>query len=291
MSASVLRLLAGLLLGLAILAGNVRGAERMVTEVIAIGYRDAGEVVTMLRPLVPPPGTVTHLGNQLIVKTTPENMGEIRRLLKSIDRAPANLLISVRHAADEEVRRDLAEAFAEVNRGGVSASAGSEGRGGRGLSVSGGDDDVSGSARAVQENTAQSTRASQRVRVLEGQTAFIATGEERPLSQQSTIVQNGRVVVQQGTVYARAESGFYVRPRLTGDRVILDIMPADNRFDGTRIETREVSTSVSGRLGKWMQIGGVSESGSQTRKGIGSVERRDKSSSYSVYVKVTKISD
>ena len=30
-------------------------AERMVTEVIPVGYRDADEVVEILRPLVPPP--------------------------------------------------------------------------------------------------------------------------------------------------------------------------------------------------------------------------------------------
>lgn len=272
-------------------SGAVSATERMVTEVISIGYRDAREVVTMLRPLVPPPGTVTSFSNQLVVKTTPENLREIKQLLQSIDKAPANLLVSVKHVLDEEVRTDLAEVFAEVKSGDVSASAGRPSRDRRGLSVSGGDADASASGRVIQESTATSSEAAQQIRVLEGKTAFIAAGESRPLRQRTTIVQNGRVIVQESVSYADANSGFYVRPRLSGDHVTLDIIPAQNRFDGERIETRETQTTVSGRLGRWMAISGTSRSGTRTSRDIGRIAERQQSSDYDVYVKVTKLSE
>ena len=64
-------------------------AERMVTEVLPVGYRDAGELAEILRPLVPPPGSVSSLYNQLIVKTTPAGMREVKQVLATLDRAPA----------------------------------------------------------------------------------------------------------------------------------------------------------------------------------------------------------
>jgi hypothetical protein len=42
---------------LATLAGPA-AAARMVTEVIPVGYRNAEEVLEILRPLVPPPGRI-----------------------------------------------------------------------------------------------------------------------------------------------------------------------------------------------------------------------------------------
>ncbi len=276
---------------LLVFSSALLAAERMVTEVISIGYRDAREVVTMLKPLVPPPGTVTSLSNQLIVKTTPENLRDIKQLLQTIDKAPANLLISVKHVVDEEVRRDLTEVFAEVRSGDSSISAGSASKDRRGLSLSGTDGESSARARAIREESVASSEAAQQIRVLEGKAAFIATGESRPLKQRTTIVQNGRVIVQESVDYAEANTGFYVRPRLSEDRVILDIIPTQNRFDGARIESRETQTTVTGRLGRWMLVSGASQSSTRSSRDIGRSAERQQNSEYTVYVKVTKLSN
>lgn len=274
---------------LLVFSGALFAAERMVTEVIPIGYRDAREVVTMLKPLVPPPGTVTSLSNQLIVKTTPENLREIKQLLRTLDKAPANLLISVKHVLDEEVRRDLAEVHAEVRSGDVSISAGSASNDRRGLSISGTEGESSARVRIIGADSATSSEEAQQIRVLEGKTAFIAIGESRPLKQRTTMVQNGRVIVQESVDYAEADTGFYVRPRLSDDRVILDIIPTQSRFDGARIERRETRTTVSGRLGRWMRISATSQSGTRTRRDIGRSAERSQSSDYNVYLKVTRL--
>jgi len=264
-------------------------AERMVTEVIPVGYRDADDVAEILRPLVPPPGSVSSLYNQLIVQTTPANMRELKQLLASIDRAPANLLISVKHIADDEVRRDLAQVFGQVRSGDVSVSSGRSTARRPGLTVIGGDDQSSAGVNVVRSNTAQSTADVQTVRVLEGKEAFIATGTAVPLRQQSTIVQQGRVVVQSGVTYAQADSGFYARPRLSGDQVTLDIFSTDNRFRGSNIETREAATSVSGPLGRWMEIAGVSSTAGRSRNDIGRSVSRDRTSDHRIYLKVTRL--
>ncbi len=273
---------------LATLAGPA-AAARMVTEVIPVGYRDAEEVIEILRPLIPPPGSISALYNKLIVKTTPENLRELKQVLQSIDRPPANLLVSVKHLIDEEVRRDLAQAFGEVQSGDVTVSTGRTAKRRRGLTIEYADGESSGGVNVVQGRRRLDSENVQTVRVLEGKEAFIGTGTAVPFPGQTTIVQDGRVIVQSTATYAEATNGFYVRPRLAGDRVTLEIFPSANRFRGGKIEIREASTTVSGRLDRWMEIAGVSGSESQSRNEIGRASTRRSTSDYVVYVKVTRL--
>lgn len=286
-----MRSIVGLLLIPLVFASALPAAERMVSEVISIGYRDASEVASMLRPFVPPPGTVASFSDKLIVKTTPENLRELKQLLNELDTAPANLLVSVKHVLDEEVRRDLAEGSAEINSGDLSVFAGRSSDDGRGLSVAGAEGDSSARLRVIQGNTATRSEEAQQIRVLEGKSAFIATGESRPLKQQTTVVQGGKVVVSEDVTYADANSGFYVRPRLSGDRVMLEIIPSQNRFVGESIQTREAQTTVSGRLGRWMAIAGNTETGSGKSRDIGRSSEQRQRSDYTVYVKVVKLEE
>ena len=94
-------------------------ASDLVTEVITAGYRPVDEIVRILKPMVPRPGSVSGAYGKIIVRTTPENMREIKQILATLDRAPENLMISVRYSINEEVRRDLYEAFGEVSGGNV----------------------------------------------------------------------------------------------------------------------------------------------------------------------------
>lgn len=264
-------------------------AERMVTEVLPVGYRNADELAEILRPLVPPPGSVSSLYNQLIVKTTPAGMREVKQVLATLDRAPANLLISVKHVADEEVRRDLAQVFGEVRSGDVTISTGRPNVPRRGASVIAGDGRSSAGVNVLRSSTAQDSAEVQTVRVLEGKEAFIATGTAVPLREQTTVVQQGRVVVQSGVQYAEASSGFYARPRLSGDQVTLEISPTANRFRGSTIETREASTTVSGPIGRWMEIAGVSGTASRSQSDLGRGATSDRTSTHSIYIRVTRL--
>lgn len=278
-----------LLIALLVVSAAARGLESMVIEVIPVGYRNAEEIIAVLRPLVPPPGSISSYNNQLIVKTTPANLREIRRLLETLDRAPANLLISVSQVLNEEIRRDLAQIFAEVEGGDVSVSAGSPSDAERGLAASGGDGDSGATARLRQQRATARSRADQQVRVLEGNTAYIAVGQVVPLEQRRAVVQGGRVIVQESVQYEPVTSGFYVRPRLSGERVTLEIIPSDRRTGGAGIETREVQTTVSGRLGRWMAIGGAATTSTERRGDIGSRAETRSASDYTVYVKVTRV--
>src|SRR5438105_7458395 len=65
-------------------------------EIIPLRHRTAEQVLPALQGLVEPGGTLSGQGSQLIVRTTPANLAEIRRALAAIDTPARRLQISVR---------------------------------------------------------------------------------------------------------------------------------------------------------------------------------------------------
>src|SRR4029077_11545150 len=71
-------------------------AAQGALEVIPLRHRTADQVLPALRPLMEPGATLTGQGTQLIVRTSPDNLAELRRALADLDRPLSRLQISVR---------------------------------------------------------------------------------------------------------------------------------------------------------------------------------------------------
>jgi Bacterial type II and III secretion system protein len=268
-------------------------ASDLVTEVITAGYRPVDEIVRILKPMVPRPGSVSGAYGKIIVRTTPENMREIKQILATLDRAPANLMISVRYSINDEVRRDLYEAFGEVSGGNVGISTGRDAGSGRGLVISRQDGDRQAGVRIDQTQSVGSDAGTQRVRVLEGKEAYIQSGRSVPVTGERVVVSGtGVTTVQTSTGFKNVDSGFTVRARLSGnDRVSVEIFPRRNRLDSGSgaIDVREASTVVSSPLGRWMEIGGIGGTSSERSRGIGTSSSSTTSSDYAIYLKVERL--
>ena len=85
-----------LIITLVLLLPQITLAENMRLQVIPLQHRMVDDVIQIIRPLVTPGGTVTGMNNQLIIKTTPSNLAEIKQVLNSIDHAPRRLMITVK---------------------------------------------------------------------------------------------------------------------------------------------------------------------------------------------------
>jgi type II secretory pathway component GspD/PulD (secretin) len=104
---------------------------------------------------------------------------------------------------------------------------------------------------------------------MEGREAFVRVGQSVPVRErqvQRTVV-GGRVVEQvvEGAQYRDIASGFYVLPRVSGDRVTLDVSSQReslSRRSAGNVNVQSLVTTVSGRLGEWMEIGGVGQDAS-----------------------------
>jgi len=254
-------LLRALLTALLVAAGACAQAqEEMVMEVIPLRHALVSDVVPVLEPLVTPGGTVTGMNNQLIIKSTPGNIEQLKGVLASIDRTPRQLRITVRQdVADSlEARQDAISATGRA--GDVRARLPDAGRGGATVGI--GTEDASVQYRTYSTRGSSDSYNSHFVTALEGQPAWIQTGESLPVPTRDVYVGPGGTSVQDSIQYQDANRGFYVVPRVSGSQVTLDIAPQLDRFDQRgeyTIDRQQAQTQVSGRLGEWIRVGGSNE--------------------------------
>ena len=259
-----------------VLAGAAAADE---VEVIPLQHRTAEQLIPTLRPLVAPGGAVTGIQSSLVVRSTRANIEEIKRVVAALDKAPRRLLISVRQDAGGTAERRSISAGGTVTGNHGSVSVGPGAPAGSGVN-----------ARVLDSSRTAEGRIVQQVQALEGSPAYISVGSSQPVPIRSTTVGPGGTVVSQGVVYQDASSGFSVIPRLSGDRVTLEINPrleSANRQGG--VSSRQIVTSASGRLGEWIELGGVSQTSSRDSRGILSRDTATRESSGSVWVKVDEI--
>lgn len=277
-------LLAGLL--------NAGAVAQTTVEVIQLRYRQADQLIPVLQPLLGRDASISNFQNQLVIRATPAELAQVKSVLASLDTPPRRLLITVRQDSDVTANRSNAEIFGSIGNDQARVSVpGSASREGGTVVLRDGDDRLG--ARVVDTRQAGSERIGQSVQVLEGYTAFIRAGESRPVRNRQVVrtMVNGQWVdrVVETTDYRDASTGFNVRPRLQGDRVTLDIDPQRETFDDQRrgaANVQRVATTVSGRLGEWIDLGGISEESSDDRSGILSSRSAQSGARRGVQVKV-----
>ena len=226
-------------------------------------HRNAEEMISILRPMLDPRGGISGTGYTLLVRSTPENLKEIEQMVRELDAALRNLTITVRRGELSESERQGIEARGEIGGDGGKVIIGDNGK---------------PRVRIYRTERRDDGSGDQRLRVLEGQWARIQSGQDMPVPQRSVTQSAGGVVVQDSIEYKDVSSGFEVRPRISGERVTVDVRPfrAHPANSGGAIETSSLITTVSGRLGEWLELGGVVDEGRSSSRGIlHSTEQRD----------------
>jgi len=105
--------------------------------------------------------------------------------------------------------------------------------------------------------TAERDDLVQRVQTLDGRPALIRSGEARPEYRLSEREFGGAVLERADRLIA---SGFYVLPRTNGDEVTLEIYRHSDRLRGDdSLRTGEIAATLRGRLGEWLDLGGVDD--------------------------------
>jgi hypothetical protein len=256
----------------ALLLATLAHADTMKLEVIDLHHRPAAEVIPIIQPFLAKGAVVRDAGGyQLIIRTTPENLAQIRQILQKVDTAPRRLLISVRQASAAAGTAGGADADVHLRPGDSQARVKVYGTGSR-----------------------DQGDVTQRIQVLEGNAAFIHTGQSVPVGERNVFHGSGGTTIQDSVRYRDVTTGFYVYPRVNGDRVILRISPQKQNLSpegGGRIDVQTAETTVSGRLGQWIDLGGTS--GVSETQGSGITYRTaERDSRYgSIQVKVEEIKD
>lgn len=228
-------------------------------EVIELKSRTVDEVLPALLPLVEPGGTLTGMNNQLFLRTSPRNREDIKRALAAIDKPARRLIIHVAQDRQQQSANRGAEAVGQV--------------------IFGGKPQASVDARVWDTRSQRGENAAQRVQTVEGGRAFIQVGRSLPVPMRQVAVGPGGAIVNDSVVYRDIGSGFHASPRVSGDRVTLEISQQAEQLEGRGvIAGQRLATTVSGRLGEWMELGGTGQQ-ANTRQGgsysVGTGQMRD----------------
>jgi type II secretory pathway component GspD/PulD (secretin) len=235
--------------------------------IIPLQHRLVDELRPVLEPLLEAGGTLTGSGNQLILRTSPANLAELKQAIAALDVRLQRLRISVSQSRIEDSAFDAYGVGASVQgqTGGIAI-----GRppGGPGVALD---------ARVARTHGRDEGGDVRMVLTTDGQSAFINTGEAQATPYSNQAFTPYGPVIQEGIAYQQTSSGFYVTPRVHGDSVTLEISTQLERFarDGSgAIASSGVETTVTGRLGEWMPLGGAAETTASEQTGIVAHTRR-----------------
>jgi hypothetical protein len=219
---------------------------------IALHHRPASEILPIVRPLLKPHEAMSGSAYQVFVRADAARVAEIERLVAALDVAERQLTITVRQTLNRHSERahDRGTGEVAVGRSGTDA-----------------DVHYHGERR---EHTGGESRA-QMLRVLDGRRAFLRLGQSLPVVQRVVaLTGRGDVIAAQGVSLHEMSTGFEVLPRVRGDTVVLEITPqlaAPRAADGA-FRFHELRTTVTARLGEWIDLGAATARSSEVNRTI-----------------------
>jgi type II secretory pathway component GspD/PulD (secretin) len=246
-------------------------AAQQELEIIQLRNRTVDQIVPVLSPLLEPGGSVSGMNDQIILRASRRNITQIREVLATLDTPPRNLVISVSNDISQENESAGAALSGRIELG------------------QGGNTRIRG--RAYETVSSGSRNSNQRIQVMEGGSGYLMVGQSVPVPLRQVVLGPRGTVVSESLVYRDIGSGMHVTPRVAGDRVTLEISPQFERERGGRggADIQRLSTTLSGRLGEWIELGGSSQEESGRERGYTSYANTRGRDSRGMWLKVEEI--
>lgn len=206
-----------LVLGLLLLVSNVF-ADQLITKVIELHYQNADTVIQMVQPLLQNGEQITGNGQTLIVKVSPETLTQLRTILQKIDQPPVTFEITVFQGNPDWLKSQNSDTTV-----------------------------ISTSTQTTRQNR-------QSVQVMNGQSAFVSTGQDQPV-----ISSAGAGWWSPGVTFDRrlVQNGLLVEPVLQGQKVKLTvrrIREQDTAASNQAFNQQQVVTTVLVPLDQWVSL-------------------------------------
>jgi len=249
-------------------------------EIINLNSRRAEEIIPIIKPVLKPNDSITGTGIQIFLRTDANTLVEVKRLLNVVDKAPQNLIITVSNninTSSKSTELDVSVNY-EIGEDGR-VVVGEQAPRKEGLR-----------AHANKDENTQKNDFRHTIRVLDGNSAYIASGEVRPYEHTIIYGSDDGLSTYSEIDEQDVSSGFYVTPRLTGDnQVSLRIQPhyrhiKDNYSES--INTQEADTVITANLDQWVQIAVINEDANLKNTQILSVARENSHKESTIYIKV-----
>jgi type II secretory pathway component GspD/PulD (secretin) len=248
---------------------------------IQLHNRPAEEIIPVINPMLGAGDVITGQGYKIFLRSSPQTLEDVRQMVDALDVANKMLLISVSQGSERDFKATAVSGAVKVESGNSSIGVGSQtGDAAGSIDYSRGNTNIG--VEASSTSSQRNSKPVHHLRVAEGTEGFIETGEQIPYF--SGVSGHSAAT----TEFKSVTTGFYVLPRIQGSQVTLQVSPFKNsRADGRSgsIDTQQARTTVTGALGEWLQIGGVSEQFQSSQTGIASHRSASGSSEDSIWIK------
>ena len=250
---------------------NFAGAQQQL-EVIELQSKSVEQVLPVLQPLLESGATLSGMNNQLFLRASARNRAEIKKALVAIDTPTRRLIIRTSQNREAENNAQGAQASGQV--------------------VLGSSRNTHVQAQVWNTKSVRGESAGQMVQTVEGGQAFIQIGRSLAIPMRQVVVGPGGAIINETVVYRDVGSGFYAVPHLNGQRVTIEIsQQADSvaSYRSGNINTQRLSTTVSGRLGEWIELGGAGRQSDRQQSGTLSLSTSDIRDQRSIWLKVEEV--
>jgi len=262
---------------LALVVAGIGSAAAAGTDlkVIQLQHRPVDEIIPLIKPMLEKTGgAVAGTGYKLIIRAQNTDITQITSLVQQLDTPPKQLRITLRQS--RYGNRGVTEQ-------GISTRAGSRAFEDDGSTHS----DTTARVYSTRERDQDAT--TQRIQVMEGRWAAIDMTLQVPVVEQIVDVTGGQERVLNAIKYKDLATGFAVRAMVNGNRAIVNIMPHKSDLDtqqGGTIKSQAATTTVSGKVGQWIDIGGAMGEIVRREHGTISTGDRDNDKEHHILVKV-----
>ena len=234
-------------------------------KIITLQHRFADELLPIIQPLAGEDGVVTGMQNQLIIRTSPENMAEIEQVIASMDVARSNLKITVNRQNNLDSTQHGVDVSGRKRIGNVAISTNRYPRQARdGVQI-----DIQNNSSTTKQNNQQL------INVVDGEFAFIQVGQSVPFTQEWRTFTHRYTHIQRTTEFIEVSTGFAVRPRSIGGQIELDITPRIAQLNQQGfIDFEALRTVVRINKGEWFDLGGAMQQNDEVSRAILSLKNK-----------------
>lgn len=218
--------------------------ETMLLEKIKLHHKPAGDIIPLVEPFLPENAMISGEGYKIILKTTVENMPQVKQLIADLDTPLQQLRISVSldpTVLEQDVTKSAPPTETEINEKTEIPSASD-----------------SETTRIYKTKGQAATVGIQVIRVLQDAWSTIRTGKSIPVINRA---RNPDGTITESISYQQVNQGLRIHPHLTGDEVTLSVQPfyeaASQSGTGRQIYYKQEKQTKTG-LGKWISIDTVS---------------------------------
>lgn len=248
--------------------------------VIKIKYRWAGELAPVVENMLSPNGSVTvsERVNSLVIIDNPEAIQRVRAYLDQFDKPLQQVRIRVRFYEQRAGEAGSASARGRISGEDWQAAAGGRSKDGADISVAQG--------RRQQTNFSEHS-----VIATAGQAAYIIAAKEIPYHERWPRYSRRYGTGGNTVRFQVVETGFEVIPIISGDSVLIKIVPriAYDDTPGGVVRFYGAQTEVTVPFGRWVEICGVGDQRNEVIEEILSRGHNDHTVSMSMLIMAERL--